>query len=235
MKIQLETIPVWDAMKNDSECALCDLRKKAEEDGVKFYLGPSVMNPETRVKVNNDGFCAEHFALLVAANKAQGLALMCDTYLAETRKATGKSMEALLDAKAGRKMDKAIETFDSSLAKRDPHCLICAKIEERETRYLYTTAWLFANDPDFKKALKESKGFCMPHYQKLLHVSKEALDAEKRRDFVTVLTEVELSNLDRLQKEVLWMTQKFKSENFDKPWNGCEDAQKRVVGKLTGF
>ena len=30
------------------------------------------------------------------------------------------------------------------------------------------------------------------------------------------------------------MTQKYKGENYDKPWNGCEDAHKRAVLKLIG-
>ncbi len=48
MKIQLETIPVWDGLNSGSECYICDLMKEAEEDALTFYLGPSVMNPETR-------------------------------------------------------------------------------------------------------------------------------------------------------------------------------------------
>jgi hypothetical protein len=32
MKYELETIPVWDAYQSDSECPLCLLMKKAEEE-----------------------------------------------------------------------------------------------------------------------------------------------------------------------------------------------------------
>ena len=30
------------------------------------------------------------------------------------------------------------------------------------------------------------------------------------------------------------MTQKYKSENKDKPWNGAEDAHRRAVEKVVG-
>ena len=40
--------------------------------------------------------------------------------------------------------------------------------------------------------------------------------------------------MDRVQKDDWWMTQKYKSENKDKPWNGAEDAHKRAVEKLVG-
>ena len=214
MRVQLDTIAVWDAIKSGGECFLCSLKKQAETRSVKFYLGPSVMNPETRV---------------------QGMALMSDTYLHETRESLEKAMKGILDAKAGRKVDKAVAAFQQAVEKRQPQCLVCRQVEEHDIRYTYTTAYLYGHDPDFQKALQEGKGFCLPHYQMLLVWSKEALDAENRKRFVTDLTEVELRNLERLQDDVLWQTQKFKAENFDKPWNGCEDAQKRVVGKLGGF
>jgi len=52
--------------------------------------------------------------------------------------------------------------------------------------------------------------------------------------FVHDLTQTEVLNLDRIANDVHWMTQKYKSENMDKPWNGCEDAHKRGVDKMTG-
>ena len=235
MRVQLDTIAVWDAIKSGGECFLCSLKKQAETRSVKFYLGPSVMNPETRVKVNQSWFCHDHVQQLLAAGKVQGMALMSDTYLHETRESLEKAMKGIFDAKAGRKVDKAVAAFQQAVEKRQPQCLVCRQVEEHDIRYTYTTAFLYGHDPDFQKALKEGKGFCLPHYQMLLVWSKEALDAENRKRFVTDLTEVELRNLERLQDDVLWQTQKFKAENFDKPWNGCEDAQKRVVGKLGGF
>ena len=50
-KYQLETIPVWDGIQSDSECFICDLMKEALADNLRFFLGASVMNPETRVRV----------------------------------------------------------------------------------------------------------------------------------------------------------------------------------------
>ncbi|OQY40473.1 MAG: hypothetical protein B6229_01595 [Spirochaetaceae bacterium 4572_7] len=50
MKYELETIPVWDAFKADCECPICKLKEKAEETYLKFFLGNSVMVPETPLK-----------------------------------------------------------------------------------------------------------------------------------------------------------------------------------------
>ena len=61
MKIELETIPVWDGVKSESECFICDLMNKAEEDALDYYLGPAIMVPEIRVEINRKGFCPAHF------------------------------------------------------------------------------------------------------------------------------------------------------------------------------
>ena len=73
MKVVLETIPLWDALREDSECPLCSLMKKAEEDSVSYYLSSAIMTPEVRVETNTKGFCPKHFYLLVLKNKPQSM------------------------------------------------------------------------------------------------------------------------------------------------------------------
>lgn len=111
MKIQLETIPVWDAMKTGSECYLCDLKLQSEKDGVAFFLGPSVMNPETRVNVNEHGFCRHHFEKLIEAGKPQGLGLMAETYLETDRKAWGKRWNRFCKRRPDGKWTKRLLLF----------------------------------------------------------------------------------------------------------------------------
>ncbi|MDT4762604.1 DUF6062 family protein [Sphaerochaeta sp. PS] len=234
MKLELETIPVWDGVKSSSECYICDLMAEAQRYAISFYLGNSVMNPETRVRVNEHGFCPKHAQMLVAANKPQGVALMTDTYLAMTRTKLEKPFNALLGAKSARQAKKAIDQFSEQFADREKGCLICTSMQDRLDRYYYTTAYLWGQDEAFREALSESKGFCLHHYQGLLEKSKEALSSSVQPGFVRALTELELKNLDRIAKDVYWMTQKYKSENMDKDWLGCEDAHKRGVDKMTG-
>lgn len=234
MKIQLETIPVWDGIKSNSECYICDLMAEAQHDAISFYLGSSVMNPETRVRVNEHGFCYKHAQMLVAANKSQGVALMIDTYLAKSREKFESSFNELLGAKSPRLAKKAIEHFSEGLERRESGCLVCTSMQDRLVRYYYTTAYLWGEDKEFREAFSESKGFCLHHFQGLLQHSKKALSPSVQPEFVRALTQLELTNLDRIAKDVHWMTQKYKSENMDKDWLGCEDAHKRGMNKMTG-
>lgn len=234
MKYELETIPVWDGVKSDCECFLCELMKQAEEHSVNFYLGSSVMNPETRLRVNEHGFCPEHFEKLAEAGKPQSLALMCDTYLARSREKLAGSFKAITQAKPGRKLEAAVQGFSTGLQARESGCLICTQMKGRLDRYCFTTAYLWNQDQEFRQALADSKGVCLHHLDALLRMSAEALDASARAEFCRAMIELTEKNLDRVAADVLWMTQKYKSENIDKPWNGCEDAQKRAVFKMIG-
>ncbi|NLE15790.1 MAG: hypothetical protein GX626_07960 [Spirochaetales bacterium] len=234
MKLELETIPVWDGIASKSECYVCDLMAEAQKDALSFYLGNSVMHPQTRVKVNENGFCSKHWQLLAAANKPQGIALMTDTYLGMTRTKLEKSINSLLGSKNPRQAKKAIQAFKESMQQREKGCLVCSSMQQRLDRYLFTTCYLWGDDQSFREALQESKGFCMHHFQLLLETAPTVLSGSLLAKFVHDLTQTEVLNLDRIAKDVYWMTQKYKSENMDKPWNGCEDAHKRGVDKITG-
>jgi hypothetical protein len=234
MKIELETIPVWDGVRSNSECFLCDLIEEAQKYAISFYLGNSVMNPETRVLVNEHGFCPEHFQMLVQANKPQALSLMTDTYISTTREKLKLGFESILKAKPGRKTNLAITNLGDLMKERETGCLICSSMESRLVRYCFTIAFLWNQDPEFRRALAQSKGFCLHHYQRLLQISSEALTGSAQTEFVKALTELEMANLERISKDVWWMTQKYKSENHDESWDGCEDAHSRGVNKLVG-
>ena len=228
MKEVLETIPVWDALKEDSECPICLLMKRAEEDALRYYLGPAVMVPEIRVEINKKGYCNKHWQMLSDLNKAQPLALSLDTYYEESKKIYKPKFEQILKA------NKLFSAFEEEVSKREEGCLVCDYMKKRLDRYTATFAVLFKEDKDFRASLSKSKGFCIHHTLDLVHIAKSELSGDDLNEYLQLLAKLLDDNLDRVQKDVWWMTQKYKSENKDKPWNGCEDAFKRGVDKLTG-
>ena len=46
MRYHIDTIPVWDAFRQDSECPLCDLYKKSEAEYIDSFLGASVISED---------------------------------------------------------------------------------------------------------------------------------------------------------------------------------------------
>ncbi len=245
MKYKLETIPVWDAFKEDTECPICYLAEKAEERYLKFYLGNSVMNPETRVEVNKTGFCSHHYSGLLQMRSNHALGLMTHTHLekrmellsdhfrslkSEASKVSGKA--ALLKSK---KLSGAIKNLTEHLSENEEKCMICRRIEYTIQRYTFTIIHLWKTDGEFRNFIQKSNGFCFHHLPELLKMAEESLNPGKLGEFIEELIPIIEKNNERIEKEILWFTQKFDSQNSDKPWGTSEDAHYRTVQKLTGL
>lgn len=234
MKIVLETIPVWDALKKDEECPICSLMKEAERDAVRYYLSSAIMTPEVRVETNRYGFCPHHSLILAEGGNPQSLALTMDTYYEENEKAFAPYFTSLKKSHSSFQVKKAIDGLKKAAAEREAGCLVCTRMNDRLYRYSFTISALTKEDKDFAKAFRESKGLCLHHTLKVSEVAEDALSGKELVEFQKMLFDLLERNLGRVRQDDWWMTQKYKSENADKPWNGCEDAQKRAVKKLVG-
>ncbi len=245
MKYELETIPVWDAFKKECECPICVLKDRAKETYIKFYLGNSVMVPEQRVEVNKTGFCPEHFQNLLEKRSPHYLGLMTHTHfqsyknelfeefskIGKQAEIAGKKLKTPLKDK---KLIESLAQLEETINKKEKECLVCDKIEYTLKRYAFTVVYLWKKNEEFKDFFNKSKGFCLPHQSLLLKMAAEYFSGVELGLFVQDLFAVQSSNLDRLEAEILYFTQKFSQENDDKPWNGTKDAHYRLIQKITG-
>lgn len=222
MKETIYTIPVTEAFETDTECPLCELTSRFEDEIVNYYLGPSLMQPENRIDTNDKGFCARHFELMYGtqANRL-GLGLMLDTYMDEQK--------GRLQKKSGK-----AENLLKYLEAHEKECCICEKLEYTMDRYVEVVFYLWSHEEDFRKKFSSGKGFCMPHFKLLLAGAVQHLGKGKRGDFTDVLIRMQMDNLDRIEKEVDWFTKKFDYRYKDEPWGNSKDALIRGIKKMTG-
>ena len=120
------------------------------------------------------------------------------------------------------------------ITQKTASCLICEKMDYTLKRYYFTICFNWIKDPEFRKLFNESKGFCHSHLVPLLEMGEKVFPAAKWPEFLNELITLQLKSYERLESELLWFTQKFKAENFDKPWGTSQDAHKRTVQKLSG-
>jgi hypothetical protein len=234
MKYELETIPIWDAYNEDTECPLCFLADRAEARYLDFFLGSSVMAPETRIEVNKTGFCREHFTQLLESRKNRlGLGLMTQTYLSEEISRLSDSVQKIGNLAAGSKQYKqSVDEFISSL--NEKQCMICDKINYTLKRYCFTIVYLWKKDVEFKNKFEQSKGFCLKHVPEIIIMAREALSNKLYAQFGETVFTLLKENTERLEQELLWYTQKSDYLNTDKPWGTSKDALHRTIQKLTG-
>ena len=99
MKYTLDTLPVLDAYRENSECPLCRLRIACEDQYVDSMLGAAYMEPDCRVKTNEVGFCPRHFQLMFERRNRLGLALMTHTHLQQVE----RDLKTILESGSGSK------------------------------------------------------------------------------------------------------------------------------------
>jgi len=247
MKYEIDTIPVWDALKGGTECPLCLLERRSRQAAVRYYLGPSVMVPEVRVSVNETGFSPANLRLLAKDPNKLGLALVSHTRLkalraklaagsrglrAEADKAAAKGpLEALVGGKA---LQSQIEAFAALLRAEEQSCLIEAKVRLDLERYAFTLLHLWQKDRDFRPAWAASPGTCLRHAPDLLEMAARTLAPPALGAFTAEFLTLLDKNLVRVEEDVLAFTQTFDSTHSHTLVGNPQGALDRALQKLAG-
>lgn len=238
-RYHIDTIPVWDALHEENECLMCVLRRSSEHLLADRYLGGSVMESDTRIRVNDKGFCPTHHRMLQDRQNKLGHALMMLSHIKEVQ----KKMNAM-PIGAGSKpslrrfsfLPKQEGTAPSTpLSTLYNGCVLCDHLDENMRQYAYSLLHLYKTDKAFRDAFAGSKGLCLQDADLLLSMAQEFLSGQMLSDFQDTLLRLMKDNLARLEEELEWFTLKFDYRNSDKPWGNSRDALERTVNKLRGW
>lgn len=240
MKEQIYTIPINEAMEADTECPLCMLFRKCEEEAVDYSLGAAMMEPDYRIESNEKGYCNKHFEMMFKKPNKLSLALVMETLVAENEKKLAEFDKAIIALKAEKrgffkKSDSkdTIRELTAMLEKREDSCVICDKINYTMDRYINVFIDMWRTEPEFRKRAEGSKGFCLPHMRMLLQAA-ERLPDKDRAEFVVFLYEKQKAELARISKDVHKFTLKFDYRNKDMEWGTAADAPLRSIEKTAG-
>lgn len=228
---QIYTIPVNEAfekcMENEvCDCPLCKIYDKLEKKEVEMALGPSMMEPSTRIQTNEKGFCKDHFDMLLEQNNKLSLALVLESHLATLKEKMDGGLLTKILGTQSRAHLKTTRGVGQS-------CFICERIEPNFQRMIETTVLLFSYDPQFKLKLKNQKYFCLPHYQRLQEYAKAKLDKNKYEEFFKEISLVQNKYFDKIIKDVSWFCKKFDYRYDSEPWYDSKDAVERAIRFLS--
>ena len=237
MQYHLDTIPVWEAMEQHNECPLCVLSRKAEATEIERSLGGSVMEPESRIRVNEQGICRMHHHSLFLQQNRLGHALLTDSHAKEVLKKLSILTPTATKNKLFFRKSAASPTtwLAQKLESLIRGCVICEAIETHVNRYLYTFIYLWKKDSKFKALWESSKAICIPHAIQLLRSAAKQLSPEQEEAFAQSLLSLLQSALCTDEKDLEWFTLKFDYRNQDKPWGNSKDALERTVNLLRGY
>ena len=223
MVYHIDTGLIYDKFSEDTECPLCEIQAVAEEQFLYEFLNDAVMEDSTRKRVNENGFCAHHFDMLFKRQNKLSLALQVNTRLKKF------ILDGIYQTKNPKDAKKQVEFLE----KANSTCIICDLLNESMEKYYKAVAQMFAHEKDFPSVLSSTKGFCLHHYAKLLKFSSSA-GLLKQKDYLSVLTEVQTRNLERLNGELTVFCNSHDYRNAYKPLGSAATALPRAGVKYYG-
>lgn len=232
MKETIYTIPLNEAYDEPCECPLCVIESRLEKEAIEYALGAAMMEPDYRIESNEKGYCNKHFSMLNAQSNKLSLALVLDTHLEEIRKELEKVSKSV-STKGGLFKKKAnSEKLLEFLDKEENSCIVCDKIEHTMSRYINILLDMWKDEPEFRKKFENSKGMCLPHYKRVVKAAEKKLS--NSAEFVDLLTQKQLAELERIQEDIHKFTLKFDYRNHDMEWGTAKDAPIRTIEKISG-
>lgn len=221
MNYHINTGLILQEFNDKSECPLCKIKNIVENRLIDQFSSDAVMVDECRKKVNERGFCKEHYSQLLKGNKLS-LALQNVTRFKTITHNIKKPLKPKDALKQAMELKKANST-----------CIVCDMTENNMQRYYETIAQMFCNEPKFREILSTTRGFCLNHYAELLKYCSCA--KSETENYLAALSKLEKENFERLTNELQWFCDKHDYRNRDKDFGTAKDSPYRSVEKLHGL
>jgi len=225
MAEKIYTIPVNEAFDLYSGCPHCALYKKLEDNELDIILGAAMMEPDTRIQTNAEGFCGKHFDSMFNLKNRLGLALMIESHLSEN---VNKALR-------GGFLSKITKINSKKIEKNQDSCYVCARVEHKLTKMLETTALLWETEREFRDKLAKQPYFCIPHYSALLATGSYTLHKKKYPDYAADCQKVMVAYSEKLLADVSWFIKKFDYRFENEPWHDSKDAVERAIRFLSEY
>ena len=226
---QIYTIPVNEAFDSVAEhpecgCPFCVLYRKLQNDELDIILGASMMEPDIRMKTNEQGFCLTHYNMMLRRKRMLGMALMLESHLAEVeKKVDGPTL-------LGNKAQASV----SALEALNGDCYVCSRINRNLNAMIATAVYLFESDFDFRDKFAKAPYFCLPHYKAMIEYASKKMPKRIFRDFYDVAHGIEKSYTESLKGDVSWFCKKFDYQYEQEPWYNSKDSVYRSIKFLSG-
>lgn len=245
MKEKIYTIPLMDAFRAQDECPFCFIERNLEQHAMDFVLGSgaSYMEDDVRAETDKIGFCRTHYKKMFDYGNRLGTGLILTTHFKKKNEELKQQMKMFSPAKASvlghfKKTKVDAENPRTNIGawvkEQTASCYICDYYKNTYNRYLDTFFELYWKSPEFQELLKNSKGFCIPHFADLVETGDTLLSDKEKQSFYGDLFPLMEHNLQRVTEDLEWFCDKFDYKNKDADWKNSRDAIQRGMQKAAG-
>ena len=224
---QIYTIPVNEAFEASAAdhscgCPMCTLYRKLEENELELILGASMMEPDVRIKTNEEGFCRTHYDMMFVRKNRLGMALTLESHLKELQNDLSTGLLGTLTGRPDQKPAKRVAELERS-------CYVCRRIDFHFQHMAETVVFLYESDEAFLDKLTAQPYFCLPHYRLLLEKGAGRLGKKQQAAFTEILSRVTRGYLETLTEDVSWFCKKFDYRYDQEPWKNSKDSVERAI------
>lgn len=240
MKETIYTIPINEAFDKDCNCPICTIENKLEADGIQYALGPAMMEPDFRELCNKKGFCKTHYKSLIESKKALPLALVLQSYLQQqyedifADKVNEKTPKKGLFSKGSDELTSALK-MSEHINTTSSSCVVCEKVSETMNRYFTNIIYIWKTQPEFRQKFASKKGFCIPHFAKLLDFASKGLSAEDFKEFYHTIVNMQEKHIDKIYEDVSAFTRLFDHASDKKATDEVKNSTKNSIQLASGL
>ncbi|PWL43278.1 MAG: hypothetical protein DBY45_06840 [Clostridiales bacterium] len=226
MKESIYTIPVSEVFEPRSDCPLCRLRDTLEQRCIDYIMGAAMMEPDIRIKTNEQGFCVDHYEMMLKLKNRLSLALMLESHLTELKK--GKYGDIRKKAKTKKAKRDGVKTVNDT-------CYVCNTIQWAMGNMVTTILRQYQADADFKKLFSEQEYLCLPHLETILCAAEEEMPKKALPEFTEAAIELADKHLQAVLGDVSHFCKMFDYRNSgkDADWGNSRDSIERAVALLS--
>lgn len=220
---KIYTIRITEALNEKCGCPLCTVERKLESDETERILGAAMMEPDVRLKTNEQGFCRRHADALLAKPNKLSLALILQSHMAQLSKKLYSDSIPLLKKTPDPKKQLAL------LEKKRTSCYLCSRINEFMNATYSAFAYMYKSNDDFEQKLKDQPYLCLEHTRLLFLAAARELSKESYRSFCDTVNEINASYAAQLQSDIDWFCKKFDYRYKDDDWKNSKDSVERAL------
>ncbi len=220
------TIPIKDVFEPKDGCPICRLRDTLETRCVEYILGAAMMEPDIRIRTNEQGFCRKHFNMMFKNKNKLSLALILESHLDQIEKDIFSKKDLF---NKGAKSEKVAKLSDS--------CFVCSQIDNALEKALDNVVHMWEQSLEFKELFAEQPVLCLEHYKDLCNMAKKKLPKKKFPDFADACEKLTANYLTELRGDVTHFTKMFDYRNSgeDADWKNSKDSIQRAIWFLSSY
>ena len=223
MQENICSIPINDVFMPKDGCPMCRMRDMLEWRKAEYVTGSAMMEPNVRVKTNEQGFCYRHFAMMVQQGKRLSNALILESHLQQIS-------ETLVPPEPGCKPDKkkmaALETLLHD-------CFICRDIKDNMENMVRIVHAMWISEPEFRQLYHEQPYICLEHFHLLMTVDQKGL-GKQLQAFYEETSKLTGGYLITLKNDISHFCRMFDYRSAGQSWGNSKNAIERSIEFLTG-